>query len=266
MRYALANIVWFLAQPSSIIALMFATGLTCRQWQRLARLGGRLVLAAGLLVVLFGLSPAANVLILPLEQRFTTTDLARIGDIAGIIVLGGGEDGRISAARGQLTLNEAGERISEAAVLARRLPRAQLIFTGGAGAIFGQGQPGGDMVEQFWRGTGIDAARIVIESQSLTTYENAQFTQQLLKPQRNQRWLLVTSAFHMPRSVGLFRKAGFDVVPHPVDFRTKDAGDVWKGFNSIPRGLQRLDEGAREWTSLIAHRLLGRTDALLPAP
>lgn len=265
MRYAFANLVWLLAQPSSLMALMLVAGFFCRQL-RLERLGRRLLLAAAALVAVFGLTPAANLLILPLEQRFSPADPATVGDIAGIIVLGGGEDGRISAARGQLTLNEAGERISETVGLSRRFPKARIIFTGGTGAIIGEGQPGGDMVARFWRDAGIEASRIVIESQSLTTFENAQFTRALLQPAPGQRWLLVTSAFHMPRSVALFRKAGFTVVPHPVDYRTRDYGDAWRGFQSIPRGLARLDEGAREWTSLIAHRLLGRTDVLLPAP
>ncbi|MFM9941486.1 MAG: YdcF family protein [Hyphomicrobiaceae bacterium] len=265
MRYAFANIVWFLAQPSSLIWLTLAVGLILRRIPRYEQRGRRLAFAGAALLLLVGLSPMANVLMLTLEQSFAGSS-AKAADITGIIVLGGGEDGRISSARDQLTLNEGGERISQAVVLARQYPNARLIFTGGAGAVLREAQPGGDMVVKFWREAGIDPARITLEGNSLTTYENAQFTRDLLQPKPGQTWLLVTSAFHMPRSMGLFRKAGFNVVAHPVDYRTKDGSDVWRMFNSIPRGLQRFDEATREWTSLLAHRLLGRTDALLPGP
>lgn len=265
MSFVIANAAWFLAQPSSLLWLTLASGVLLTHFPSWQKFGRRLAAAGVTLLLVFGLSPAANWLMLPLEQRFAGTT-AIPEDVTGIIVLGGGEDGRISSGRGQLTLNEAGERISAAIVLARRHPRAKLVFTGGAGSVVREEQPGGDSVLAFWRDAGIEPARLILEGRSLTTYENAQFTRDLLRPKPSERWLLVTSAFHMPRSVGLFRKAGFSVVPHPVDYRTKGTGDAGRTFNAIPRGLQRLDEATREWTSLLAHRMLGRTDALLPAP
>jgi uncharacterized SAM-binding protein YcdF (DUF218 family) len=266
MSYVTLNIVWFLLQPSSLMWLALVAGLLLLWSQRTMRLGKRLAVFGAASLMVAGLSPLGTLLILPLEQHFAAGDPTRAGRIDGIIVLGGGEDGRVSTGRGQLALNEAGERIALAVALARRLPEARLIFTGGAGAIVREAIPGGESVVQFWRDTGIDAGRIVLEGKSVTTYENAQFTRSLVEPRPGQRWLLVTSAAHMPRSVGLFRRAGFDVVPHSVDFRTKDASDVWRTFNAIPRGLQRVDDACREWASLLAHRLTGRIDSIFPVP
>lgn len=264
--FYVGNLIWSLCQPSSLVWLLAAMGLALMRWPRFARLGRRCAVAGLALVLILGLSPLGNLLILPLEQRFPPTDIARIGDISGIIVLGGAEDGRISVARGQLTLNEAGERISAAVRLAHLKPGVPLIFTGGAGAIVREEVPGGEHVVAYWRESGIEASRIKLEGRSITTYENAQFTREMLKPQTGQRWLLVTSAAHMPRAIGLFRKAGFDVVAHPVDYRTKGPDDALRTFGSLPRGLQRVDEATREWASLLVHRLVGRTDAFLPAP
>ena len=264
--FYVGNLIWSLCQPSSFVWLLTAMGLLLMRWPRFVRLGRRSAAVGLALVLVLGLSPLGNWLILPLEQRFPVSDISRLGDVSGIIVLGGAEDGRISMARGQLTLNEAGERISEAVRLAHLVPGVPLIFTGGAGAIVREEIPGGEGVVAYWRDSGIEASRIKLEGRSITTYENAQFTRALLQPKAGQRWLLVTSAAHMPRAVGLFRKAGFDVIAHPVDYRTKGADDTIRPFSSVPRGLQRVDEATREWVSLIAHWMMGRTDALLPAP
>jgi uncharacterized SAM-binding protein YcdF (DUF218 family) len=267
MQFVVANMLWFLAQPSSLIWLALAAGLVLQARTRFERLGRRLAVIGVALLVVGGLSPLANLLLLPLEQRFPQPVIAPDrGTFAGIIVLGGAEDGRISAARGQLALNEAGERIAQAVVLARRLPSARLVFTGGAGSVLREERPGSQSVAGYWQAVGIEAGRIVIEPASLTTHENAVLTRKLLRPKPNERWLLVTSAAHMPRAMGLFRKAGFDVTAYPVDYRTKDAGDALRPFNGIARGLQRLDDGVREWASLLVHWMMGRIDALFPAP
>lgn len=266
MMFYVGNLLWVICQPSNLVWILTALGIVLMRWPRFARLGRRSAMTGLALILFVGLSPLGNWLILPLEQRFTTQRPDLWPRIDGIIVLGGPEDGRISQARGQLTLNEAGERVSEAVRLARLLPDAPLIFTGGAGSIVRKEIPGGENVVAYWRDSGIAASRIRLEGRSITTYENAQFTRDLLKPRPGQRWLLVTSAAHMPRAVGLFRKAGFDVVPHPVDYRTQGPEEASRMFSSLPRGMQRVDEATREWISLIAHRLAGRTDTLFPSP
>lgn len=267
LAFAILNSIWFFTQPSSLLWLAVAAGLGLSPSRRFSRAGRRLAVVGTAALLVFGLSPIANWLVIPLEARFPVPAVAA-GEtrFAGIIVLGGAEDGRISFARGQLALNEAGERITEGLRLAHRLPAARLVFTGGAGAVTREARPGGDAVAAFWADAGVAPARILVEGRSLTTYENAQFSRDLLHPQPGQRWLLVTSAAHMPRGMGLFRRAGFDVTAYPVDFRTKGPADALRPFGGIAHGLRRLDDGVREWSSLVAHRLLGRTDALLPAP
>ncbi len=268
MAYALPNILWFLAQPSSLIWLMVIVGLALGTFARTSRLGRRLSGTGALLLVVAGLSPLPNWVILPLEQRFPALDAASLPADAftGIIVLGGAEDGRVSAGRGQLTLHEGGERIAMATVLARRLPNARIVFAGGAGAIVQQVEPGAGSIRDYWIGSGIDPARIVLEDRSLNTFENAMFSARILNPKSGERWLLVTSAYHVPRATALFRRAGFEVTAFPVDYRTRDKGDAIRFFDAIPKGLRRLDDASREWVSLVVHRLTGRIDSLLPGP
>jgi uncharacterized SAM-binding protein YcdF (DUF218 family) len=105
-----------------------------------------------------------------------------------------------------------------------------------------------------------------MERRSRNTLENAEFTKALLAPKAGERWLLVTSAFHMPRSVGLFRKAGFAIEPYPVDWRVGGRGDLFALNNIALDGLGRTDTAMREWMGLIAYRATGKIDELLPGP
>ena len=186
--------------------------------------------------------------------------------VAGIIILGGFEDGWVSAGRPGLAVNEAAERLTEGVRLARRWPQAKLVFTGGVGGLMGHGSDAAGAVGQFLEDVGIARDRIVLEPEALNTFQNATFTRDLVKPKPGKKWLLVTSAYHMARAVGVFRSAGFDVIAAPVDYRTRDARDLVRMFASIPAGLERFDLGVREWIGLIGYRLTGRTDTLMPGP
>ena len=271
MFYVLSKSFWFFAQPSSLFLAAIILGLLMARIQAHNRAwlkaGQRLAWGGILMLVVAGLGPISNMVLLPLEQRFPPRH-GRLpeGNVAGIIVLGGYEDGRITDARGTLTLNEAAERITEAAALAHRLPGVPLIISGGSGAIVLADKPAAAAIGRYLQSIGHAADRIRLEDKSRTTFENALFTRALVAPKPGERWLLVTSAAHMPRAVGTFRRAGFEVIAWPADFRTADSGDAWRPFGSFPGGLKRLDEAAAEWVGLVAYWLLGRTDALFPAP
>ena len=113
---------------------------------------------------------------------------------------------------------------------------------------------------------GIDQLRLIIERSSRNTLENAEFSKTLADPRPGERWLLVTSAFHMPRAVGLFRKVGFPVEPYPVDWRTGDTSSLLSFSAVATDGLLKTDIAIREWIGLVAYRITGKTDDLLPGP
>ncbi len=264
MFFVASKVIFFFIQPSNLPFIAFFLGVLLLRkrpiWSR------RLFFAGFAIVVLFGILPGGNILVLPLEERFQTRQAAVPQEkISGIILLGGFEDGPVTVARGGLALNEAAERLTETLRLARALPDAKVIFTGGSGALFG-GPDAGAAVQQFFVDAGIAADRIIVEKASRTTYENATLTKVLVNPTAKDRWLLVTSAYHMPRSVGVFRKVGFDVVPYPVDFRTTGWEGAFRPFDSIAAGLQRTDLAAKEWIGLVAYWISGRSSALFPGP
>ncbi|MBU2583641.1 MAG: YdcF family protein [Alphaproteobacteria bacterium] len=267
MFYYATKIFWLFAQPSSLSVIAIAAGLFVLVLSRRRRLGFSLAFGGLSLMLAGGLLPLGNYLVLPLEERFAKVELPSNDEpVAGIIILGGFEDGWVSAGRPGLAVNEAAERLSEGVRLARRWPGARIVFTGGVGGLMGRGSDAAGPVGQFLDDVGIARDRILLEPKALNTFQNAALTRDLVKPKPGERWLLVTSAYHMPRSIGVFRAAGFDVIAAPVDYRTRDNRDLVRMFASIPAGLERFDLGVREWIGLIGYRLTGRTDALLPGP
>jgi uncharacterized SAM-binding protein YcdF (DUF218 family) len=261
--YYASKVFWFFATPSNLLPGLILAGLVLAARKRTYRFGVGLATASTALLLVAGLSPVANWVIEPLENRFPT-----YGDdgrpIAGVIVLGGGVQADESFSRGQVTLNEAGERVIALADLARRYPAAKILFSGGSNTPFEGDRVEADAVAHFAPMLGIPSERILIEAASLTTRENAVFSRDVLKPKPGERWLLVTSAWHMPRAVGCFRQVGFEVVPYPVDFRTSGPQDRWKFFAFTADGLRRLDLATKEWAGLIGYRLAGYITELFP--
>jgi uncharacterized SAM-binding protein YcdF (DUF218 family) len=264
MFFIASKVIFFCIQPSSLAFIALAIGIVLVG--KHPKLGRRFLFIGLGIILLFGFLPGGNLLVLPLEERFgSRMPPVPHEKITGIIFLGGFEDGSITDGRGELGLNEAAERLTETLRLARALPDAKVVFTGGSGSPFGGGGLGPE-IRQFFIDVGIDANRITTENDSRNTYENAIFTKALLKPTPQDRWLLVTSAYHMPRSVGVFRKVGFDVIPYPVDFRTRSRIGALRPFDSIASGLERTDLAAKEWIGLLAYWLSGRSVALFPGP
>ena len=263
--FTASKIFGFLLQPSCLMAVCLLAGLILLTFGVRRRLGLALAWGGLLYLIVFGIVPLGNLLILPLEQAYANAVRPKAADgITGIVILGGFEDGWVSAGRPGLGLNEAAERLTEGVRLAREIPGAKVLFSGGVGEVWMDGADATKPVAAYLREAGIDESRILLEGASRNTVENAELSAELVHPQPNDRWVLVTSAYHMPRALQLFRKAGFSITPWPVDFRTRGWQDVWRPFNRLPQGHQRIDVAVNEWLGLIALRLSGRIDTLLP--
>jgi uncharacterized SAM-binding protein YcdF (DUF218 family) len=263
MFFPVSKVFWLIAEPVTVLVLVAGVGVALA-FTRWARTGRRLSALAtlGLLVVLF--TPVGVALLRPLENRFPPppTDLPAP---TGIIVLGGGLEEAKSEARGQTILSEDGIRLIAALQLARRYPTARLIFTGGAGNFLEQEPAEAIGVRKFWLDLGGPADRMTFEAKSRNTWENALFTRDLVKPQPDETWLLVTSAWHMPRAMGIFRRLGFQVTAYPVAYRTYGDDRDWLPVSASDR-ISTLDLAIREWIGLLAYRLTHKTNALFPAP
>jgi uncharacterized SAM-binding protein YcdF (DUF218 family) len=233
-------------QPLTWVIVLLSASLMA--WRKPA-LGRALTATALALLLVMGWQPLPEWLIRQLESQYTEMPPdADLKGYVGAIVLGGAsEAGYITQAHTQPLLNHAAERMTAPITMLRRNPHLRIVFTGGEGALFAQGTAEAQRARTFFESVGLPAEHLQYESASRTTHENAVLTAQLPGMDVTQRWLLVTSAWHMPRSMGTFRKAGWNVTAYPVDFRTG---------NETPWHMYSLADGTRNW-QLALHELLG---------
>jgi uncharacterized SAM-binding protein YcdF (DUF218 family) len=261
MFFVLSKLLGFFTIPSNLVVLI-GIGSFFLLPTRFARAGRWLAFASLVILAILGFSPLGNALIIPLENRFPPWDASR-GAPDGIIVLGGAING---AGRGNaVMLNEGGERLTVVAKLARRYPNARIVFSGGSGALLNNGDAEAKFALYVLESLGVARGRIILEDHSRNTVENAVYSKAIIQPHPGERWLLVTSAYHMPRAIGVFRKAGFPVEPYPADWRTRGVEDALHPFAAISEGWQRTDTAVHEWLGLAVYWLTGRSSELFPA-
>jgi len=264
MFFILSKALGFFVWSSNIFAAIGLVGLVvlCTRWTRLA---SWLIVTSLILLVVAGYSPLANVLILPLEGRFPPWDASH-GPPDGLVVLGGVISPEVSVARNAISIEETAERITFAAELARRYPDARLAVSGGSSTLIFDGGVEAPFAKRELEALGVAPERIIVEDKSRNTIENAEFSRRIADPKPGERWLLVTSAYHMPRAMAAFRLAGFPVEACPVDWRTRGPIDAARPFGLLSDGLHRTDTAVHEWLGLLAYRLTGKTVELLPGP
>jgi uncharacterized SAM-binding protein YcdF (DUF218 family) len=262
MTFLLAKFGGDLLRPSVLLLLLCWIGFWFAFRRDSAR--GRRLLAAGLtgdLLIL--LLPVDSWALLPLEDRFPRP--SEPSHIDGIIVLGGAIATETTRDRGIPSLNSDAERMTEGVALARRHPEARLVFTGASGSVIPGGPIETDGARQLFTALGLDPARIIFEDESRNTRENALNSRRLVHPAPESCWLLITSARHEPRAVGVFRHIGWSVTAWPVAYKSGRSLRAWVEPSFSSR-LGNLDVAAHEWLGVIGYRMMGWTDTLFPAP
>lgn len=257
--------LWGVVSPAQLVPVAVIAGSALLLARR--KRAGRWLLACGALGLLgFGLLPGAYYLARPLEQRYPAADLP--DDVTGIILLAGSERPGASSAFGQPQTGTHGSRYIAALRLASRYPGALLVFTGGPLESAGEpalSRPSG-VAARILRDVGIAPSRLRFDTSSRDTCAHAGNVRAMVQPAPGQRWVVVTSAMHMPRVMACFRAVGWaDVVPYPTDYRAVPGRWGVETFQ-VARNLEMLDLAAHEWTGLVFYRLTGRTREVLPGP
>ncbi len=252
--FYISKIVWFVAQPSNFLALMFLAGLLV-YWWRGSRRGIQIIVLAIAIYTIGGFLPVGNALLLPLEQRFTRDKSVLPPE--GIIVLGGVVDTITATGRDDPSLTERAERLTEAVTLARAYPEARIVFSGGDGALVYKTVSEREIVEKFFKDMGLDMSRVTFEDESRTTRENARYTSKIIKQKPGERWLLVTSAFHMWRAQRCFQSTGLKTIPWPVDYTTRGPEDLERFPPRASEGWRRIDLAVKEWIGLAVYEMAG---------
>jgi uncharacterized SAM-binding protein YcdF (DUF218 family) len=259
--FELSKVVGFLIDPRSILFAALIIG-TVLLWTRVRGTGRWLITASVAFAVFFDAVPAPYYVLEKLEYRFPAPPQT-FEKVDGIVVLGGDFNARMAELLGPHIAPP--PRLVALATLARRYPEARIIFSGGSGSVLRPELKEAELAKPILTDLGVDIARVTFESDSRNTVETAMFSYRAAQPAPGETWLLVTTASHMPRTMGTFRRAGWTIIPYPVDFHTHPqlSGGIGLTFDN---GLSTLTLALREVVGLAAYYVLGRTDALFPGP
>lgn len=263
MFFVVSKMLEPFTNPATLLALLIVASIPAL-WMGYRRLAAYLQSASAAILLILGVFPGASWLALPLETRFQSNPLLP-DHVAGIIVLGGTERVAASNSWNQPLLNDP-TPIAALISLGQQFPEAKLVFSGGAAirkSARGRKLTEADIVRNFVNLFGISADRIMYEDRSRNTLENAVASYALLKPAPSEQWILVTQAISMPRAVGVFRKAGWNIIPFPAGYLTSNPHP---GFFStdIVGGLYLASVATHEWIGLIAYRVMGYTGEFFP--
>lgn len=261
MFFIVSKAIAFLLVPSNVILLCGFSGLVL--WRtRWRRLGARLASFFLFVFVFLAVVPVGGFLLSILESRFPPWD-ARNGAPDGIVVLGGAILPLHSTVYGAPMVSSDAGRLIAMGRLAHAYPNARIVYSGGDASLFNDGTEA-DFVPALLDSIGVPRSRVTLETKARNTTENALLAMELMRPKPGERWLLVTSAYHMPRAIGAFRQAGFAVEAYPSNWYTLPQ---WRWqISRLLGGVETFDFAMREWIGLVAYRATGKSDALLPGP
>lgn len=254
--FYLSKIFWLLVQPLSLAFLLSAIGFLLTLL-RFRRTGLTSMFLAALVLFATLYTTTGNVLLQHLEDEIARP-AALPETVSCMIILGGAIENEVMSGRGGIEWNAAADRYTQALLLARQYPQAKLLVSGGDGSFSGRYEGEAQATEHFFNALGIGSDRIIKENTSRNTWENTLNTRTLLQEAGLTNCLLITSAFHMPRATALFTKAGMEVQPYPVDYRTSGKVKLWLDFTQPSLNAQNTSTAVREWLGLIGYRLTGR--------
>lgn len=261
--FIFGKLVWAVLQPGNLLMLCLLAGVVLFILSR-GRRGKMLVGLSALGFVLLAVAPIGPAMLLALEERFPGP-VQLPERIDGILVLGGAVDPALSLTYGETVFNSSIARVLRGIELARRHPEAKLALVSGEGVFFPVGYSEARATLGFVEDEGIAPARILLEEKSRSTHENAVYTKEVFRPAPGEIWVLVTSAYHMPRAVASFDAVGWPVLPYPVDFKIDPRTGLRPDF-SLLDGLSTGSLAGKEWAGLVGYRLMGWTRELFPVP
>lgn len=266
MTFILSKILWMFAAPGNflVLLLLVAAFLALAKREGWQNAGRRLCFDVAFLMFFIAIFPVGEWMLRPLENRFPP---AHPDHVDGIIVIGAGENPALSEARDQPIVHQSAADYLVFAELAKQYPEAKLVYAGGSSLLLPSDSKLGDadVAKQALTAYGIDVNKMIFENKSRNTHENAVEAAALVHPTPQQKWLLVTDAFHMPRSIGCFRKAGWNIAAAPANYRT--AGRLTTELHFDFAGhLGMITIAAHEYYGLVSYWLLGFIDNPWPAP
>ena len=261
MFFVLSKIFWTLLQPLNAFCVLGAAGILAKiRWPKA---GNRMVLTALALIIAFGVLPVGPWLMISLERQYPTPTILP-DKVDGIVVLGGAFEAYLSQQSGHIVANDQVDRMICFVELAKRYPGAKLVFSGGSGDLLHPDAMESADAAKFFAISGLEKDRVQYETRSRNTYENVLFSKEMVQPNPDDTWILSTSAYHMPRSVGIFARFDWPVLPYQCDVKT----DGRFRFGELPFNIignyYLLNLALKEYVGSVVYYLTGKTAFILP--
>ncbi|HEY8189196.1 MAG TPA: YdcF family protein [Micavibrio sp.] len=256
MFFALSKIAWAILSPLNLVLLLLLGGALVGWFRR--RTGRILAVTGVLILIIAGVTPLGANLLVRLENRHVRPE-KQPEIVSGILILGGAFDTGLSAARHVAVSNDNMERVLEGVRLAKEYPLAEVVFSGGEGKLLRRVQPEAREATAWLRNMGFEPARFTFEDKSRNTYENILYTQEMINPGPQEIWIVVTSAYHMERTMGVFRALGWgNIIPWPTDYRT-DGEKRWlpEKFD-VAGNVYKTDLALHEFAGITAYWISGK--------
>lgn len=250
-----SKLLWFIVRPDSLLVVWLFLSVLFLYLGKIvwAKYASNSLL---LVVLVIGLFPVGEWLYYPLETQYPANPA--LGQVDGIIALSGNLNSEASVIWDQVISGGAAERNFAFMALARQYPDAKLVYTGGSSSLIQQNYKAADVAQRLFAEQGLDLSRITFEREARNTAEHPTRVMDLIQPKPDEQWVLITTGWHMPRAMGVFCNAGWDVIPYPVDFQSKP-GQLLHTDWELADHLEDLNCAIKEWIGLIAYKLLGRS-------
>ncbi len=241
--------------PIPLCLEIMALGLIFLWFTKRQKTGKALVTIGALLLALLSYEPVADWMVRPLEYRYPASQemKAEINNIKWVVVLGGGHisdpELPITGQLGESSL----ARLVEGVRLKKRLPDARLLLSGG-GAF--DPVPNARLMANLTAQLGVDKKDMVLETQSRDTKDEARHIKKMVG---KDKFFLVTTASHMPRSMALFKKQGMKPIPAPTDFEVKETqGFSPAQFFPWADNLRKVELALHEYLGLAWAKIRGQ--------
>lgn len=226
MAFFLSKFLPLFIYPLGLSVCLLSVALILSWKRKHIRLSRYLLLSALVIIYISSNRYFSDGLVRSLESR--NIPVVELPTADAIVVLGGGIKSQ-TPPRPWIEVGEAGDRLIYGAKLYREKKAPWLILSGGRvtwRVERGKGSESADMAV-LAEVMGVPRSAILQDPTSYNTKENAENVKEILRQNKLNRILLVTSALHMPRSLGIFQKLGLDVIPVPTDFLVVDSDSEW---------------------------------------
>ena len=259
MTFYLSKLLWYLFNPFNSILFLFFLSVILNffKFQKFSKI---ILYFTFLLFFITGALPTGSYLLYLLEKNYhNKVNLPE--NVDGILILSGATNPFLTKEYDQISLNDSVERLTESIQLIKKYPKAKVFFAGGSGLAKYPDLSHSEVAKKFYESLDVNTKNIFFDKKSRNTYENIVFAKMKFNPNINEKWILVTSAFHLKRAISVGEKLGWEFVPYATDYKLPKKFR-WKLSFNFFNNLGSLQHSSHEWVGIIAYYFMGRSSKI----